>query len=349
MELENQENNTETVVEQTPAAQAATPASPEPTPAAPATEGDPASEIVADPGVTEKFMPNYKFKADKQEMEIPEKFRSLMTDADSEKEIRELFETSKGLPAVKQRIEAVVQERDTFKTQAENYRSGIETAKKHYQAYAETGNPHKLDAVWKQLGIPKEAVMQYAYAEAKLAEMDPAQRDQVLKQLSAEDKAAKLEEQNQNVESRYQQQDIEMRQMQFDNAMSTPQIQSITQEFENKFGQKGAFAVEVINAGKMAYALEGKTLSVNQAIQAVAERFGLGKNPANLPAGGQNSQAVPAQAQAAAGGAKVVNRESKTLPNVGSSGTASPLKQTKAKNLDEIKAISKKFQSGELS
>jgi len=50
-----------------------------------------------------KFIPEFKFKAGGKEYEVPEKFRSLVTDEASQKEIKEIFEKAYGLDDLKPR------------------------------------------------------------------------------------------------------------------------------------------------------------------------------------------------------------------------------------------------------
>lgn len=305
-------------------------------------EQPPASEIDEVTGeekpIEPAFIPDYKFKANQQEMEIPEEFRPFIKDLDSQKKVKDIFEKYHGFDTQKTKLSSMEQDLGKYKGGYESLTGTVQDIQSSYKDAIESGNLHKLDVVWKKLGVSEDVVMAYAFEKAKLAEMDPQQRAIIEQKNRLEMDAFERKNYETSLMKKNQQKDLQIRQMHFDSAMATPQIQSFATELDSKFGNDGLFAQEVVNAGKTAYALEGKVLSVPEAINAVITKYGLkgqtqAAAAASTPAQGQKT----AQGNVSADGKKIVQRETKVIPNVGSSGGASPVGAGKAKNIDDIR------------
>lgn len=292
---------------------------------------------VKDEAIEPAFTPDYKFNANKVEMEIPEEFRAHIKDVESQKKVKEMFEKYHGFDAQKEQLKTYEQDVVKYRGEYEQLAGSISDIQAVYRDAVQSKNPHKLDLVWKKLGIGEDVVMAYAFEKAKLAEMDPQSRSAVERQIQLEQEAYERKSYENSLMTENQQKDLTIRQMQYDSAMASPQIQGFATELDSKFGMDGLFAQEVVNAGKTAYALEGKILSVPEAISAVISKFGLKGQAQQV----QTPQQTPQKGNLTADGKQVVKRETKTIPNVGSSGGASPVGAGKAKNLDDVR---KKYQ-----
>lgn len=284
--------------------------------------------------IANAFTPDFKFNANKTDMEIPEEFRAHIKDVESNKKIKEIFEKYHGFDTQKEKLTAIEQDATKYRSNYEGLASNIQSIQAGYKHAVESGNLHNLDTVFQKLGIGEDILMGWAVEKAKLQGLDPEQQKMVMRQNQLEREAFERSNYENSLMTENQEKDREIRQMQFDSAMSNPQIKNFATELDSKFGMNGLFAQEVINAGKTAYALEQKVLSVQEAMHAVITKYNLKGQAvaASTPAQGQ-----PAQGNVSADGKKIVQRDQKVIPNVGSSSGGSPVGQPKAKNLDDVR------------
>lgn len=292
------------------------------------------------------FVPDFKFRANQQDMEIPEEFRSHVKDVESQKRVKEIFEKYHGFDAQKQKVSTLEGDVNKYRGGYDTLVGNIQQIQQGYAHAVQSGNLHNLDQVFQKLGLGEDVLMAWAGEKARLAGLDPEQQKLILDRNKLEREAYERTQEQNSLMTRNQQQDVQIRQMQFDTAMATPQMQTFATELNAKFGMDGMFEQEVINAGKTAYALEGKVLSVPEAIQAVITKYGLkgqavaqaAAQAAPIPAQGQPAQGQPAQGGVSADGKKIIPRDTKVIPNVGSTGSASPVGAGKARNLDDVRA-----------
>ena len=198
-----------------------------------------------------------------------------------------------------------------------------------YQDAINNNNMSRLDTVWQKLGIPEEVVMAYAYEKAQRAEMDPQQRAIIEERDRLNNQMYEMRSQQAGMERQREEAQRNELQANFNSAFNLPQVQAFETELDSRF-KSGLFREEVIKAGQMAYALEGKVLSVPEAISTVINRFGLKGQVAQ-----QNAQ--PQVNNMSASGKKVIQQDKKTIPNVGSNSGSSPVGSPKAKSLDDIR------------
>ena len=306
-----------------------------------------ASEAAAEAAETDEaqdqkpvaFTPNVKFKANEKEMEIPKEYHSLMKDANSEKAVRELFEKAYGLDSVKEKLSGTRQEREQLKQELGNYRSAIGKARNIYQSAVQSGNWHKMDDFFKNLGVSPDHVMQYAIEKAKLQEMDPTQRKLIESRLQAERDYEAEQETNFSFQSQLQQQAMELKKLEFENVLSRADSQAFMQKLDSTFNRPGLFKQEVIAAGEQAWFSEGKNIPVEEAVKRVVSKYG-------LVAQTQQSAQAPVAPQGPSG-KKVIQKAASTIPNVSGSNGASPLSSQKPKNLDDIKKLRDRALAGE--
>lgn len=293
------------------------------------------------------FTPDFKFRANQQDMEIPEEFRAHIKDVDSQKKVKDIFEKYHGFDTQKAKVSTLEADVTKYRGVYEDLVGNIQDIQQGYKHAVESGNLHNLDMVFQKLGLTEDVLMAWAGEKAKLAGLDPGQQRAIMHANRLERDAYEHARQQDSLMTQNQQKDLQIRQMQFDSAMSSPQIQSFASELDTKFGMAGFFAEEVVKAGQMAYALEKKVLSVPEAMQTVITKYGLKGQAAatSIPAQGSPAQGQPAQGNVDAQGRKIIQRDMKVIPNVGSAAGASPVGQPKAKNLDDVRKRYKELEA----
>jgi hypothetical protein len=340
--------NTETPVVETPE----TPVAEEPGAAglamAEAEAGAAAAEEKPEGEEPPAFTPNLKFKAgvynkesrelEQKEYEIDKKFAPLMATPEGEKLVKELHEKAYGLDSVKERYTEVKNQNMQLHKENVDIKGSVDGLRKVYQsATGPGGNIHKLDGFFAKLRIPPDVIMQYAVAKAELAEMDPAQRNAIQGQLRAESDAEALTEQQMNQQQQFVSQAQQIKNQQLELTLMRPEISTLAQEFDSRFAQPGAFEAEVRRVGEYEWLRsQGKVdLTPEQAVLKVIEHYALKTNP-RVPAAAQPAAAA-APATTPGANKPVVQRTTKTIPNVSGRST-SPLAQ-KPKTVDDLKNI----------
>lgn len=272
------------------------------------------------------YTPNYKFKVMDREMEIPEKWRAIVKDADTEKEARELFEKAYGLDEVKKSRDSVREEYKTYKSNTEpNVRMLTQAAQLYSQGKEalEGGNARagvfKLTEAFKVLGVPKQVLQRYILEDLKLDELPPEQK-------ASYNRAHELEQQNQMFQQQLEQMKsetqnfrVQQRTAELNQVISRPDISPIVQAFDQRNGQ-GSFYNEVVLRGNMYFSTYQKDPSAEQVVSEIIKQYGL-----QAPA-----PAAPTQPQVAQNGSVPV------IPAV-KGGTQSPV----GKNFKSIEDIKK--------
>lgn len=303
-----------------------------------ASEGDEEGEKPA------AFKPNVKFKVMDKEYEIAKPFQSIMKDAASEKLVRELHEKAYGLDVIKPKLQEVREERNKFHKENTELHGGINELRTIYQGAVKSGNLLKLDRFFDRLQIPHDVVLQYALSKVQLSELPPEQKNAVLAQQDAEQRAEALEKSQADTQAQMHAMTAQNMRIMLDQGLARPEVKSAADAFDERVGKPGAFEQEVIKAGKMAFfESEGKVvLSPEQAIKQVIQQYGLTE---------ANAASATTTPVASAAGVQVpgkkapVQRTTATIPNV-AGRTASPLKQ-KPRSVEDIKELAKRAAAGE--
>lgn len=215
------------------------------------------------------YTPNFKYKVGNSEKEISEKFRSLIKDADSEKEIRELFEKADGIELVKQTRAALKAEYDGFKEQAapvfQEYHK-FTTLRDH----GVKGDMAALNAAFDIAGIDEDTLFKYCLHKIEL-EKNPAFAQTF--QHQAKQTVQMLEYQNQINANNYQSESARMQQLsqEVDNQLMVNN-DSIS-KIESMLNRPGFIREEAINYGATQKQMYGKDVSAQEAFGYVLGKY----------------------------------------------------------------------------
>lgn len=302
-------------------------------------ESDKAGEVKEGEETEEPaFKPNLVFKAgiynketkdlEQKDYTIDPKFASIMKDPESEKLVRELHEKAYGLDSVKERYTETRGQLQQVSQVARELQGGIADLRKTYQSAVQTQNWHKLDKFFATLQIPQENILKYAMAKVQLNEMDPVQRNAIVGQLEAENRAEALAQQQSQTQQGTQTQAQQLRQLQIEVVMNKPEVSALAKAFDDRAGKPGAFLDAVRREGSLAWH-SGQDIPPHQAVERVIENYGL-KNGVSQPAAQTPQTTVPAPGKTA-----LVQRTTQTIPNVQGRST-SPIKTPKPKSVDDL-------------
>jgi hypothetical protein len=207
------------------------------------------------------FAANFKFNIHNKEHEIPEKFRSLITDAESEKEVRELFEKAMGLDYAKPKH---------LKTQKEfeDYKKNSEPTLKALQRVSDMYNAGDYQNFFKALKISDEVLYKYVLDKLNYNELTPEQKRERDQQVAQKQQMYAMEDQTVSVQSQYESLAIENREFQLESVLARPDTVAMQEAFDSAHGA-GAFKTAIIDRGDEVFRATGRDLPVVEVIQQV--------------------------------------------------------------------------------
>ena len=276
------------------------------TPAAPAAAGEKPA-----------YTPDFKYKASGKEMEIPEKFRALITDKESEEEVKKLFGQAATLDEFKGENAKVKENLHKVGTELNRYNEGIGKLRQMVQK-------NDFDSFFKGMNIPEEKIYKWVLDKVNYNQLPPEQRAQIDHQRNLERQTEMAQSNLGQASLREQQLAVQLKTMQFEHAMGTPHVKSIADSYDARVGKPGAFSNAVIEHGKSVWALTGQDLTPEQAVTDFVQKYGItsllqGQAPAAGAASPPSANAAPAASAPATPPVKVI-------PNV-AGRSASPIKK----------------------
>lgn len=291
-------------------------------PSAISTEASSTPDAASIPEVPEvpAYQPNFKFSVMKKEHEIPEAYRQLIKDPQTEKQVKEIFEKAYGIDHVKGERAKLQEEYKSYRSQTEPVMQIAQQLQHHLQN-------NDLTSYFKTLGLTKQQVYQWAVKQAEIDELPEHQRQVYDQHQEAQHRAYQLEQQLQAQQAQFEQFQVQQRSSELESILSRPDISSFVQSFDQRNGE-GAFRSEVIARGQLYYYTKGIDASPQQVVQEIMQRFG------------------PNQSQAAAPQAPTMNApqtkappQVPVIPNTGA-GTSAPT-QRSINSVDDMIAVRK--------
>lgn len=222
------------------------------------------------------YTPNYKFKVHDEEKEFDEFVRGSIKDVDTEKKTRELYEKAYGL--------------DFVKPKYEDLKKKYPEVEQNYQQLNNTVNEildlrdKDLGSFFEALKLPEEKVAQWMLDKIKKMELPPEQRQVYDQYEETRRRNLTLEKQFQQLEQRTQAQEVHARTLELDSSLQRPEVSSFVKAFDETRKQPGSFREEVRERGLYEWKVNGKDLSVAEAIAAVMSRYTGMVNPTEMGA-----------------------------------------------------------------
>lgn len=273
----------------------------------------------------QKYVPNFKFRANDKEHEIPEFLRAAVKDEKAEKYLKTLFETSYGFNGIKDRYGKL---KETHQQLDQGYKSVMGQVGEAAQAYKQDD----LDTVFDIFRIAPEKVLQWAIKKVELSQLPPEQKQVHDARVAAERQAREYQKQNEAYTQEQMQQQgqyfTEMLEMVFER----PDISAVAQAYDSRKGA-GKFRDFVVKIGQAESANTGKILTPLQAAKQAMELLGDIAPPAQ-----KAEPAQPGPASQAATAQKPVQQK-QVIPNMANAGArpnSAPAK-TKVKSIDDIR------------
>lgn len=282
------------------------PATGEPAPTKEAAPADAGKGTVGTPA----YAPNFKYKIMDQEREFDEIFRPLVKDPETEKKIKEFHEKAYGLDVVKADRDRVKEKAKEYETKYKDFESKYSDLDKSLTQLGKFMAQDDLDSFFSSIRLPEEQVFRWVAKKLREMELPPEQRAEIQRQNEYRQRAYYLEQQNQDLETRYQAQQVQARTMELDTTLARPDVQQFVSEFDSRRGTPGSFRKAVIERGATFYKLYGQDLPVEQAVSQVMQEW----KPFLTP---QQATATPSTPQAATAPAKVP-----VIPAVQGSGSS---------------------------
>lgn len=182
-----------------------------------------------------------------------------------------------------------------------------------------------LDSFFGALKIPQDKIFQYVLDKLNYQQLSPDQKAAYDQQRQLQSQSYLQERRLAEMEGALQQQAVQARTYELDQALSSPQVRSISESFDARVGRPGAFRQEVVRRGQLAYYNTGADIPVTQALNEALETVGRLVQ--------DQGQAVQNQTNVASGQAKAP-----VIPNVGSGKNVSAVAK-QVKSLSDIESI----------
>lgn len=265
------------------------------------------------------YTPNLKFKVLGEEKNFDDFLAPVIKDADTEKKIRELYERSYGLDAVKadrEELKAKLSEVDP------QYRELVSQLGKASKAL-ESGD---FEALGETLGLDEQTVLKWAHSLLLKHEMPEEQKTLYARNREYQKELEKLRAERDQLTQSQSQQLVQQRAAELDSAMSKPDVAAVVRQYNESVNNPQAFRDAVIGYGQ-AMSNQGYDIPAEEAVGAIVQQL-RAINPQFGVVAAKPNIAVPSSKA--------------TLPSFKGSG-ASPIKQ-RPRSIDDIRKIARSFQ-----
>lgn len=273
------------------------------------------------------FTPDFKLKVMGKDYEVPEMFRGLVKDEESLKSVREIFNKAYGLDESKPRFEAARSENNQLKEILGAVQQDINELKGYYQE-------GDFDSFFEKLNIPVAKVLDWLQAKANYQEMPPEQRALVDARRNESLRARQLEQQNQALSQNSYQQQVQALEYMLNLTLEQPDTKAFAEKFDAAQNRPGAFMEQVIEYGRMAYAMNQQMVLPAEAVKAVRSRY--------EPFLAQQTPQPPATVIPTEKAVPPAQKPGKGLPTI-QSRSSTQVSKTRPRSIDDLKALHSKM------
>lgn len=279
------------------------------------------------------YTPNWKFKAAGKEHEIPEYFRGVVKDAESEKQVRELHEKAYGLDLIKNNYQASQQQLQQFqKTVLPEY----DKLKKTVQNVVMYRNNGDLDSVFESIGIQPQAVAKWMHQRLQMNDMSPEQRAIYENESNLRKQNYVLQERVASLSQTSEQTQLQNRAVELQSALAKPEVQSVAESYNQRLGDSGAFWNFVCQQADFMERSTGQRVNAEQAIQQTLKILGNSIVPqAQVP----GNPTIPGVGMNPPAG-----QNPPVIPNITGARNASPTRKL-ARSVDDLRKLAKEMKA----
>lgn len=296
--------------------------------------------LVSEEEVQEKaFVPNLKFKAYGQEHDVPERFQSLITDAESEKEVKDVLTRAHAFDRTRERL-----------TMADNYiERDLAPKLAHYDGIrAELGELAQAGDIFglaERFGIDTNKVLIAAADRIRMEQADPSVRAMHEARVKAERESRESARRLNTLEAQAAETAASEKTRVFQSLLARDDVSALAATFDERQGKPGTFAKMIqqraqsiyLNSKAAADAGRGQVIDLTpqQAILQFMQEYGLTLSPA---APGQ-TKATPQTPNKPTSQAPGGTRTPKTIPNIQSRPAAPGPGRPEIKSVKDIEKI----------
>lgn len=214
------------------------------------------------------YAPNFKFKVKDKELEFDDFVKPIIKTKDVEQKLKDLYEKAHGLEEVKAA-------RETFKTQAEEWKGKFTTVEQSLQTLGGYVKKGDFRTFFQALNIPKEKIIQYAIEELKYQELPPEQKAAIDAQREREIALEQTGSQNQQLQQQMAQLVQQQATFELTQELAKPDVASAMTAYDTRLGQAGAFKAEVIRRGQYYEAVHKISPPASQLVQEILNLIGV--------------------------------------------------------------------------
>lgn len=215
-------------------------------------------EMAAEPEVP-AYAPDYTYKVNKEVREIPEHYRSFLTDAEREKEFRDIMERADGIHDVKEHRDRLTKEI------SEQYAPAKQVLDQANGYLAK----QDLESFFEFSGLNDKQIFEYALKKLELQE-NPEQAAQHSQYRQLQQQNMQLQQQFEQLQSQHSQTAVQQRGVELDTFIARPENHAIAQAYDTQVGTPGAFRSEVIRRGQYYGQVQNRDASVEELVNEVA-------------------------------------------------------------------------------
>lgn len=231
------------------------------------------------------FSPNYKFRVDQKEHEIPEWARQAIKDEDSQKMVHEIFCKAYGLDVAKTRHQKAQEKY----TELDSKHTALTKSLEQLSDYLNNGD---LDSFFETIKLPETEVLKWALNVVNRDKLSPEERQAYDRSREERRELSLMKAQNQELLQQHEQTLVRSRTMELESVLARPEVQTVASSFDTRIGRPGAFRDEVIKRATATYHLTGEDISAERAVSEAIQIFGtaLGNAGASVPQSPSNGK-----------------------------------------------------------
>jgi hypothetical protein len=256
------------------------------------------------------WTPTLKYKFNGMEKDFDPIFKDIVKDQDTEKKIRDLLERNEAFDMHKQKSMELEQKFKKIEPEYQKIVSNLQHATKLWET--------DKGSFFEYMGIPKEDLFKYVAEELQREELPQQHRSVYDNERNLKLKAMEQERQLQEYQARAFDESVKAKSFQLEQELGKADVQRYSQAYDDLYGS-GSFRSEIIKLGQTEAALNGKDLSVAEAVdmivskvKPIVERFG---------------------------GNQISNQQNQPVISTIKAGASSPAKRA-VRSLDDLKKLS---------